>query len=120
MTNSDMSSLDQARAVLTGTIQVPEAVTTRVAAFLARRALEDAVMAWCRTVSVHLDRTTMRSKLIVIRVLHGEEIANVACAAWAGLSQACHYHAYELAPSAAQLRRLLDLVARVAALGPDT
>jgi len=34
----------------------------------------------------------------------GTEVGRDAAAAWTALSRACHHHAYELAPTAAELR----------------
>ena len=36
-------------------------------------------------------------------------------AAWTDLSRACHHHPYELAPTANELRDLLDIARRFAA-----
>jgi hypothetical protein len=105
------SSLGQARAVLDGTVHVPEGVAVRSAAFLGRQVFEDAITALCQAGGVTLDRASMRSKVIVTRALHGDETGDCAAMAWAGLCRACHHHAYELAPAADEVSRWLDLVA---------
>jgi hypothetical protein len=46
----------------------------------------------------------MRVQLIFLRTYLGDaELAGRAGHAWSALSRACHHHAYELAPTAAEL-----------------
>lgn len=54
----------------------------------------------------------MRSKLTVLQVAFGPDDALPARAgyAWSGLSQACHHHAFELAPTVSEVRHLIQLV----------
>jgi hypothetical protein len=47
--------------------------------------------------------------------LRDQEAARDASYAWSALSRACHHHAYELPPTASELRALIDLTRRVAA-----
>jgi hypothetical protein len=55
---------------------------------------------------------TMRARLICVRVavdpLHGPDLE----VAYAGLSRACHQHAYELSPNPAEVDHLLHIVRR--------
>ena len=44
-----------------------------------------------------------------------EESAASTAAAWSDLSRACHHHPYELAPTANELRDVLDIAHRFAA-----
>ena len=53
----------------------------------------------------------MRSKLLVLRSLDTAEAADTAALAWNRLSSACHVHAYELQPSAAEITHLCREVA---------
>lgn len=55
----------------------------------------------------------MRAQLLVLRTKAGGDVARQAAAAWHGLSRACHHHAYELAPTAAELRGWLEAVRAV-------
>jgi hypothetical protein len=55
----------------------------------------------------------MRSKIILLRQLGDPVVGHKAQLAWAGLSNACHHHAYELQPTAAEVRSLLRLVAEI-------
>jgi hypothetical protein len=49
----------------------------------------------------------MRAQLLLLPLpqFAGPEAALLAREAWLGLSRAAHHHAYELAPTAAELRR---------------
>ena len=56
---------------------------------------------------------TMRSKLTVLQVAFGKDDDDLlarADYAWSGLSQACHHHAFELAPTVTEVRHLIQLV----------
>ncbi len=116
MISSAQPLLDYATNILNGHIQLPPIFAPRAAAFLTRQALEDIISALCRGAGASIDHASMRSKLIVLRVLRGDEIADSADLAWHGLSTACHHHAYELAPTAAEVGHLSGLVARLALL----
>lgn len=102
--------LAYAGAVLDGTISMPPRRATRAAAMLTRQALEDIVQAMCRSVGANLDRASMRSRLICLRILIGDEDADAAETGWAGLCRACHHHAYELTPTETEVRHLVDVV----------
>lgn len=62
------------------------------------------------TSGASVDHASMRSKIIVTRMLRGDETGDRAALAWAGLSRACHHHAYELAPAEDEVNRWLGLV----------
>lgn len=111
--------LASARAVLAGTLTVPPAQATRTAALLGRVALERLVTDDCSRIGLGT-RPTMRAKLICVRVLVDAERGRLASVAWAGLSNACHYHAYELAPTADEVAHLLDLIDRLKERPPAT
>jgi hypothetical protein len=110
-TTSADAILAHALAILDGTLELPKARSSRAAAVLARQALEDAVQALCREAGANLARASMRSRLLVLRMVLGDSVADTAEAAWAGLSRACHHHAYELAPTESEVRHLIELVA---------
>lgn len=96
-----------ARAVLDGRHAVSSSQLSRMAALLARQALEEVVDALC---GPEMRRASMRSRLLYLRVLVDSHTANRAGIAWSGLSQACHQHAYELTPTTAEVGYLMDLV----------
>jgi len=58
----------------------------------------------------------MRSLLCCFEVAYLDDPALVESAqnAWFGLSNACHYHAFQLTPTAAETQQLIDAVRRVA------
>lgn len=103
--------LAHARAVLAGEHAVLNFQSARYAAFLARQALEETVRRWSHAEGMTDPRIPMRSRLIGMRVLLGEPTGVVlATTAWQGLSHACHHHAYELAPTTAEVQHLIDCV----------
>lgn len=122
MTNDSglASLLDHANAVLTGQHHIPRNQAARAAAVLARQALEDTVRGLCDGWGITDQRVTMRTKLIMMRHLGDSITADLAAAAWCGLSSACHHHAYELTPTPAEIQSLIDQVAKVAALRSST
>lgn len=62
---------------------------------------------------------TMRSRLTVLGFIHGPGVASAAEVVWQGLSEACHHHAYELTPTAAEIAHLIEVVATMpTALSP--
>ena len=101
--------LAQAQRVLDGA--GAEGLNARLAAFLSRQALEEIVDQRCADLGVTAPWAKARSKLIVLRALNGAATADTAALAWNRLSNACHVHAYEMAPSAAEVAQLCRQVA---------
>lgn len=108
--NESVELLDYAERALDGSFRLgPRAA--RIAALLARLAFEG----W-------LDRQsetwrdpgsgfpTTASELVVLETLQGAEIGERAKKVWLALSRAVHHHAYELQPSAAEVRYLVGEV----------
>jgi L-arabinose isomerase len=54
--------------------------------------------------------------LLVLPLYTSDEAASLAREAWLGLAGAAHHHAYELAPTAAELRRWHSSVGRLGEL----
>ncbi len=109
--------LNAARMVLEDSSALPKACWPRACALLARQALESALEAWwaARAPGMAMcDRTTQLRCLPWY--LDQPETARLAHITWAGLSAACHHHAYELGPTAAELAAWLDDVDRVLAV----
>lgn len=101
--------LDYADQILEGTVALG-ARSARVAALLARSAFEDWLdeqNPWAVTAPA---RPTAASKLVALSVRDDPEVGHRATRAWAGLSRACHHHAYELQPSQAEVRQLVAMV----------
>jgi hypothetical protein len=86
--------------------------SSRMAAWLARSALEEGVVRRLRQLGHDTRHASMRSRLICLHVLDPDR-ATDAEFAWQRLSGACHQHAFELAPTAHEVRALLTLVERV-------
>lgn len=87
---------------------------TRTAALLARRAFEDWLDEQSSTWSgTGYYRPSTKSKLVVLEALRGVEIGQSVKRAWHRLSVACHHHSYELQPSAAEVRDLVEQVRRL-------
>jgi hypothetical protein len=85
--------------------------SARLAAFLARQALEELVDERCRALGADVPGASMRSKLVIMRSLDTTECADAAAIAWNRLSNVCHHHAYELAPTVSEVRHLCGVVA---------
>jgi hypothetical protein len=94
-------------------------VWPRAAALLARQALEAALHElWeADSATTGLVRCTGRSQLTCLPSYLDARTARQIAYVWAALSEACHYHAYELAPTAAELtgwfQAVEDLLARI-------
>ncbi len=80
-------------------------VWPRTTALLARQALEDAVdYRWAAEAeTVPMCQATMRSQLICLPAYLDSSLAHQVAYTWAALSNACHYHPYELAPTSGEL-----------------
>lgn len=106
----------------------PDAATAgvwpRTAAVLARQALEAAVDAHWRSSAqtAGMDRATARSQLICLPAYLDDRVARQVAFAYSALTSACHYHPYELAPTATELTRWIadveTLVAQFADMTP--
>lgn len=96
-----------AEQILDGTVDLGSR-GPRVASVMTRSAFEDwttwMTALWC-PVQVP-GRPTQRSKLVVLRALQPPEVGSSAARVWNDLSRACHRHAYELQPSAAEVKGL--------------
>lgn len=93
-------------------------LSARLAAFLARQALEEIIDLRCAALDVHAPYANARSKLIVLKSLDTPEVADGAALAWNRLSLACHVHAFEMQASTAEIEHLCGVVA--ALLPADT
>ena len=90
-------------------VEHPDAGTAgvwpRAAALLARQAIEQAMAGlWAgRPGAAGLSDGTMRSQLLCLTAYVDEDVATRAAYLSAALSRVCHYHPYELAPTASEL-----------------
>ena len=87
----------------------------RASALLALQALEACVGRLWQSRALELRGCSMATQLICLRsYLDDPRLAARAGHAWSALDRACHHHAYELSPTWAETRQLLDLAERVA------
>lgn len=103
--------LGQAQSVLTANRASGQ--SARLAAFLARRALEEVIDARCTVLDARAPGASTRSQLSILRSLDDPDVARRAAVAWHRLSNACHLHAYELQPSVAEVEQLCEVVAQL-------
>ena len=84
----------------------------RATALLIRQALESALDDLWRRHAPGLERCSGRAQLLCLPAyLHSDDgLAERVSYAWAGLSRACHQHAYELPPTAAEITAWADTV----------
>lgn len=100
-------------------VERPDAATAgvwpRAAALLARQALEQAMAGlWSgRPEADGLAQSSMRSQLLCLTAYLDPDVATRAAYLSAALSRACHYHPYELAPTAPELTRWLTETAEL-------
>lgn len=96
--------LDEVDRLLRTVVKGTRGLWPRTAAFLIRLALEHAVADfWARRVP-QMRACSMRAQLVCLREYVEGDLAERVHAVWAGLSRACHFHSYELGPTAAELR----------------
>jgi hypothetical protein len=122
--DSPASLLDAARQLLEHPDVATAGLWPRAAAILARQALEATVARYWQDRGLPtVASASTRSQLICLAELAGPEVAGPASFIWATLSGACHARAYELAPTASELRGWIDtaqaLSHRMAAMADD-
>ncbi len=104
------SLLDYADQVLDGKVALGSS-GPRTAALLARCALEE----WLDAKSAAWSSQTYpfpstKSKLVALETLGDRDLGARAQRVWNALSRSVHHHAYELQPSAAEVRHLVKQV----------
>lgn len=119
MLDSPAALVAAARAVLDRPDALPGSAWSRATALLARQALEEALADFWRRAAPGTEDGTFTAKLLCLRGYVPSEVAADAHQVWAALSDACHHHAYDLAPTAGELHRWVgrtaELVAALAA-----
>jgi hypothetical protein len=87
--------------------------SARLAAFLARQAVEDLIDARCALVcGVQVAGATTKAKLAVLKSLDAADASTVLIGAWHQLTGFCHQHAYQLSPTVAEVREECRAVER--------
>ena len=96
--------LAAARALMQRPDASAAGIWPRAAALLARQAIEAAMEElWAaKRRAAGLSGSTMRSQVLCLTAYLDRGTASRAAYLLAALSQACHYHPYELAPTAAE------------------
>ncbi|MFF3286421.1 hypothetical protein [Streptomyces sp. NPDC003023] len=83
----------------------------RAAALLLRHALEEGLRRYWTRRRPEVARCSMHAQALCLAVYTNPDTARRWSAVWSNLSRACHYHGYELAPTAAELHQWRDDVA---------
>lgn len=106
--------LDAARTLLARPDARTSGVWPRAAAHLLRQALEETLDEFWKARLPVLASTSMRVQLTSLPtfLVNSDAAANAAYT-WACLSNACHHHPYELAPSDTELRAWIEEIDRV-------
>jgi hypothetical protein len=112
-------------ALSRGLLPRPDAETAglwaRASALLARQALETALDGYWSTRGVALDACPAKAQLICLaQYLDDVEMSAEVRSCWAALSDVCHHHPYDLAPTVAELAVLLDVVEAFVAVASTT
>jgi hypothetical protein len=103
--------LAQADGLLRRADPVTAGLWPRASALLALAALEASVLRLWQRQALDLQGCSMRTQLICLRsYLDDARLAARAGHAWSALSRACHHHAYELGPTAGELRSWFSVV----------
>lgn len=91
------------------------------ACWLARAALEGVIIDLLTAKGVTADRASERAKLSCLEGIYvgDRDLVHKAEYAWSRLSDACHQHAYQLAPTYSEVRHLVGLVEELASLSED-
>jgi hypothetical protein len=106
--------LDEADRLLTAVVPKTRGLWPRACAWLIRLALEKSLDDYWSIRLPEAKKCSMRAQLLLLPRYAGTEVAGDARDAWFGLARATHHHAYELAPTAAELRTWHELVSKIA------
>ena len=82
----------------------------RTVAILCRQALEGSMFDLWRAKAPGVEDASYRAQLLCLRSYVDPAVAECADETWTALSRACHHHAYELLPTAAELGTWLESV----------
>lgn len=85
----------------------------RTVALIVRAALELELDAFWSRVQPEVAAAPKRSQLLLLPAYADRAVAEQAADAWYSLSRGTHHHAYELAPTAHELRTALKAVDRI-------
>ena len=108
--------LAAAEQLLTSSVPGLGSLWPRACALLIRLALEVSLDRYWARVLPAAATIGMRQQLLMLPLYTSDEAASLAREAWLGLAGAAHHHAYELAPTAAELRGWHTSVGRLGEL----
>lgn len=113
MTSDAELLLARAGALLDSPGRAAVGNSARLAAFLARQAVEDLIDARCAALTgAQVVVGTARAKQAVLKSLDTTPTGPVLIDAWHQLTAFCHHHAYQLSPTVAEVRAQCAAVAR--------
>ncbi|WP_170092328.1 hypothetical protein [Mycobacteroides abscessus] len=113
MTSDAELLLTRAGALLESPDRAAVGNSARLAAFLARQAVEDLIDARCAALTgVQVIIGTARAKLAVLKSLDTTPAGPVLIDAWHQLTGFCHHHAYQLSPTVPEVRAQCAAVER--------
>lgn len=113
MTGDAELLLARAHALLASPDGAAVGNSARLAAFLARQAVEDLIDARCAALTgVQAVVGTARAKLAVLKSLDTTPAGPALIDAWHQLTGFCHHHAYQLSPTVAEVRAQCAAVER--------
>jgi hypothetical protein len=107
--------LAEADRLLTAAVPGTRGRWPKACAWLIRMALEKALDDYWAHVLPAAAECGMRPQLLLLPRYADRTTAEEARDAWLGLARATHHHAYDLAPTATELRRWHSQVSRVVA-----
>jgi hypothetical protein len=105
VTNDAEALLARAGALLDSPDKAAAGNSARLAAFLARQAVEELIDTRCATLcDFPVVVGTTKAKLAVLKSLDTTPAGGILIGAWHQLTGFCHQHAYQLAPTVAEVR----------------
>jgi hypothetical protein len=113
VTNDAGRLIARAAALLDSPDKAAAGNSARLAAFLARQAVEELIDARCAALcDFPVVVGTMKAKLAVLKSLDTTQAGDVLIDAWHQLTGFCHQHAYQLAPTVEEVRVQCSAVQR--------
>lgn len=98
-----MDRLDAVDLLLSSSSAKTRGWWPRAAAWLLRLELEDRLTNFWASHGIAMVGVNMRSQLLILPIYLDPDEARAIIATWHGLSRAGHHHAYELAPTQAEI-----------------
>ena len=113
MTRGATTLLARAQALLSAPEHAAIGKSARLAAFLARQAVEDLIDARCALLcGVDEVQASTKAKLAVLKSLDKTPAGPALIDAWHQLTGFCHHHAYQLSPTVPEVRAQCAAVER--------